>query len=105
MNIKVVIKRLNLYGMNFTAESGLDRNKNYKLKLTTALPQGEVELCFKISIIKITELKADKCEYRSLYRHLNGEQLLKINEIIDYYATDTKLKLSDIVAVVTRREE
>jgi len=97
----VTVNRISLGGMRITADSGsLKRHKTYEIKLKAASPQGEADLCFKISIIKITELGAGKCECRALYRHLTNEQLLKINEIIDYYATDIKLKLADIDAVV-----
>jgi len=98
---KVTVKRISLGGISFTAETGnLIRHKTYEMKLTAASPQSETDLCFKISIIEITELGAGKCECRALYRHLTDEQLLRINEIIDYYATDIKLKLADINAIV-----
>jgi len=98
---RVVINRIGIGRVGFTIESEcLKTLGDYDLKMKADLPGGETELSLKITIIEITKGVSGKCECHAIFRNLTAEQLLTINEIVDYYAVEIRLRLSDIEAVI-----
>jgi len=97
---KVIVNRLGFGRIGFDIDSEcLKTLKEYTLKLKTALPSGETELTIRITIIEIKKIDECKYECRALYKKLTELQLLRIIEIIDYYAGNG-IPLNKLTAVI-----